>query len=249
MSFIITKSQNGRNEAEKSRKKRVGKWLAMSQICANGSVIGQTSAASIARYIDETRVFVVLDDLESLGTKGNSGKEANSFSELAQALKLSYNKSTGIKLWTDVKTMKTEKLNFFGVKFINNTQGVDDILGSRMLHVQTRTMPAEARAEFHERQGLPAAKLRALRDELHTWAFENIGEVVRVYAELVSGKSDRAEEITAPLKMTAALVGDAEIEADFKTAIAMQRRKVIRPEDPVEVLWEALRNLVIQGFS
>ena len=29
----------------------------------------------------------------------------------------------------------------------------------------------------------------------------------------------------------------------------MQRRKVIRPEDPVEVLWEALRNLVIQGFS
>lgn len=223
--------------------------IAMSQACANGSVIGQTSAASIARYIDETRGFVVLDDLESLGTKGNGGKEANSFSELAQALKPSYNKSTGIKLWTDVKTMKTEKLNFFGVKFINNTQGVDDILGSRMLHIQTRTMPPEARAEFHERQGLTAAKLRALRDELHTWAFENIGEVIRVYAELVPGKSDRAEEITAPLKVIAALAGDPELEADFKTAIAMQRRKVIRPEDPVEVLWEALRNLVIQGYS
>lgn len=223
--------------------------IAMSQICANGSVIGQTSAASIARYIDETRGFVVLDDLESLGTKGNGGKDANSFSELAQALKLSYNKSTGVKLWTDVKTMKTEKLNFFGVKFINNTQGVDDILGSRMLHVQTRTMPPEARAEFHERQGLPAAKLRALRDELHTWAFENIGQVVKLYAEMVPGKSDRAEEITAPLKVIAVLAGDAELEADFKTAIAMQRRKVIRPEDPVEVLWEALRNLVLQGYA
>ncbi|WP_027185644.1 DUF3631 domain-containing protein [Desulfovibrio inopinatus] len=223
--------------------------IAMSQVCANGSVIGQTSAASIARYIDETRGFVVLDDLESLGTKGNGGKEANSFSELAQALKLSYNKSTGIKLWTDVKTMKTEKLNFFGVKFINNTQGVDDILGSRMLHIQTRTMPPEVRAEFHERQSLSAAKLRALRDELHTWAFENIGHVVKTYADMVPGKSDRAEEITAPLKVIAAMAGDAELEADFKTAIAMQRRKVIRSEDPVEVLWEALRNLVIQGFA
>lgn len=222
--------------------------IAMSQICANGSVIGQTSAASIARYIDETRGFVVLDDLESLGTKGNN-KDANGFSELAQALKLSYNKSTGIKLWTDVKTMKTEKLNFFGVKFINNTQGVDDILGSRMLHIQTRTMPAEARAEFHERKGLSPAKLKALRDELHTWAFENIADVVKVYAELVPGKSDRAEEITAPLKVIAALAEEKDLEADFKTAIAMQRRKVIRPEDPVEVLWEAMRNLVIQGFA
>lgn len=222
--------------------------IAMSQVCANGSVIGQTSAASIARYIDETRGFVVLDDLESLGSKGN-GKDANAFSELAQALKLSYNKSTGVKLWTDVKTMKTEKLNFYGVKFINNTQGVDDILGSRMLHVQTRTMPAEARAEFHQREGLPPSKLRALRDELHTWAFENIGLVTKMYAELVPGKSDRAEEITAPLKVIAALAGDAELEADFRTAIAMQRRKVIRQEDPVEVMWEALRNLVLQGFS
>ncbi len=222
--------------------------IAMSQVCANGSIIGQTSAASIARYIDETRGFVVLDDLESLGAKGN-GKDANAFSELAQALKLSYNKSTGIKLWTDVKTMKTEKLNFFGVKFINNTQGVDDILGSRMLHIQTRTMPPEVRTEFHERQGLAPAKLKLLRDELHIWAFENIDRVMQVYADIVPGKSDRAEEITAPLKVIAALARDAEIEADFKTAIAMQRRKVIRPEDPVEVLWEALRNLVIQGYA
>lgn len=222
--------------------------IAMSQVCANGSVIGQTSAASIARYIDETRGFVVLDDLESLGNKGN-GKDANAFSELAQALKLSYNKSTGVKLWTDVKTMKTEKLNFFGVKFINNTQGVDSILGSRMLHVQTRIMPAEARADFHERQGLSPAKLKALRDELHTWAFECISHVVKAYSELIPGKSDRAEEITAPLKVIAALAGNSEIEADFKTAIAMQRRKVIRPEDPIEVLWEALRNLIIQGFA
>jgi len=118
-----------------------------------------------------------------------------------------------------------------------------------MLHVQTRAMPAEARAEFRERQGLPPAKLRALRDELHTWAFENIALVVKKYAELTPNKSDRAEEITAPLKVISALGSDAGIEADFKTAIAMQRRKVIRPEDPVEVMWEALRNLVIQGFA
>ncbi|WP_302815739.1 DUF3631 domain-containing protein [Bilophila wadsworthia] len=222
--------------------------IAMSRICANGSVIGQTSAASIARYIDESRGFVVLDDLESLGGKGGT-KDAAAFSELAQALKLSYNKSTGVKLWTDVKTMKTEKLNFYGVKLINNTLGVDDILGSRMLHIQTRTMPPEAREEFRQRRSLGAERLRALRNELHTWAFENIALVVEKYAELFPGKTDRSEEITAPLKVIAELGGDAELKATFLTALAMQRRKLISPEDPVEVMWEALRNIIIQGYA
>lgn len=83
---------------------------AMARLCANASVCGQSSAASISRLIDESRGFVVLDDLEAIGSRGGE------FSELVQALKQSYNKETAVKLWTDVKTMRTERLNFFGVK-------------------------------------------------------------------------------------------------------------------------------------
>jgi hypothetical protein len=90
---------------------------AMARVCANAYVCGRSSSASIARFIDESQGFVVLDDLEVIGEKGGD------FTELVQALKLSYNKTTAVKLWTDVKTMRTQLLDFYGVKMINNTQG------------------------------------------------------------------------------------------------------------------------------
>ena len=63
--------------------------VAMANICCNGSVIGQVSAASAARHIDAARGFVVFDDLEGIASKG--GKDGQ-FNELVQALKVSYNK-------------------------------------------------------------------------------------------------------------------------------------------------------------
>jgi hypothetical protein len=107
---------------------------AMKDVCANSALVGQGSAATIARLIDMSRGFVVLDDIESIG----NNKADAQFSELIQGLKLSYKKSTAAKIWTDIKTMKVEKLNFFGIKMINNTTGVDAILGSRMFVIQTR---------------------------------------------------------------------------------------------------------------
>ena len=99
----------------------------MAKLCCNGVVIGQVSAASAARLIDETRGFVVLDDVESIAAKAGKDIQANEF---VQALKVSYNKHTGVKYWTDIKTMKTEKLDFYGVKLLSNTLGADSILGT-----------------------------------------------------------------------------------------------------------------------
>lgn len=221
--------------------------IAMSNLCANGSMIGQTSAASIARHIDESRGFVVLDDLESLGSK--KGQESAAFTDLAQAIKLSYNKSTAVKVWTDVKTMKTEKLNFYGVKLINNTQGVDNILASRMLHIQTRKMPPDIREDFGHQGAADIKKLKALRNELHIWAFENIEVVAEKYRELFPRKTDRSEEITAPLKVFVDLAGNADLKAQALMALTRQRNKSVDYDDPIEVLREAVRNIIIQGYD
>jgi hypothetical protein len=114
---------------------------AMIKICANASMIGQTSAAAIARLIDETKGFVVFDDLESIGRR--KGRDAPQFTELVQALKLSYNQETSWKTWTDVsRGMSVKRLNFYGVKMINNTTGSDPILGSRLLKIHTRKIPS-----------------------------------------------------------------------------------------------------------
>ena len=134
---------------------------AMARVCSNAYVCGQSSAAAIARFIDESRGFVVLDDMEGIGGRGGQ------FSELVQALKLSYNKATAVKMWTDVKTMRTQLLDFYGVKMINNTRGVDSILGSRMLRVQTRRMPDHCRDEFLQRAPLdaPAPTVEIIRGD------------------------------------------------------------------------------------
>ena len=216
---------------------------AMARVCANAYVCGQSSAASIARFIDESRGFVVLDDLEVIGGRGGE------FTELVQALKLSYNKETAVKLWTDVKTMRTMRLNFFGVKMINNTRGADEILGSRMLRVRTAVMPEHVRERFQETAPTEALKLRSLRDELHTWTFMNVSGIEAEYRMLFPRYSDRATEIEAPLKVMCSIDGDAEIRSMLDVALLRQKQKALEMDDPVKVIKRALDNLVTQGYK
>ena len=216
---------------------------AMARVCANAYVCGQSSAASIARFIDESRGFVVLDDLEVIGSRGGE------FGELVQALKLSYNRETAVKLWTDVKTMRTMRLNFFGVKMINNTRGADDILGSRMLRIRTGVIPDQLRAQFQEAAPTETMTLRALRDELHTWTFMNVSEIESKYRALYPKHSDRATEIAAPLRVMCSLAGDEETGRRLEVALLRQRQKALEMDDPVKVLRRALDNLVSEGYE
>lgn len=216
---------------------------AMARVCANAYISGQSSAASIARFIDESRGFVVMDDLELIGNKGAE------YSELVQALKLSYNKATAVKLWTDVKTMRTQLLDFYGVKMINNTQGADQILGTRMLRIQTRKIPENMKKEFGGLVPTEHSKLLELRNELHTWTFENVSLIESRYKELYPKGTDRSDEITAPLKVMSVLAGDAELHSQLEIALTRQKQRAMDLDDPKEVMHEALKNLVAQGYD
>lgn len=216
---------------------------AMARICANAYVCGQSSAASIARFIDESQGFVVLDDLEVIGQKGGD------FTELIQALKLSYNKTTAVKLWTDVKTMRTQLLDFYGVKMINNTQGADQILSTRMLRIQTRKLPENVKKGFGGLLPTDSQKLQSLRDELHVWTFENVALIETEYKALYPKGSDRSDEITAPLRVMACLAGDLELRSQLEVALTRQKQKSLDLDDPKEVLHEALKNLIAQGYD
>lgn len=216
---------------------------AMARICANAYICGQSSAASIARFIDESRGFVVLDDMEAIGSRGGQ------FSELVQALKLSYNKATAVKLWTDMKTMRTQLLDFYGVKMINNTRGTSEILGSRMLRIQTRKVPEDIRKEFGELLPAESEKLNRLRDELHSWTFDNVRRIEKEYRTLYPKTPDRFDEINAPLKVMASLAGDNELSSQLEIALTRQNQQAQKFDNPKELLQEALKNLVAQGYE
>lgn len=220
--------------------------IAMSEVCANSpkSAIGQISAASIARLIDQSRGFVVLDDLESVGGKRNGDAQ---FDDLIQALKLSYNKQSAVKFWTNMKTNSLERLNFFGIKLINNTRGVDAILGSRMFTIATRRMPegtslpTGGKLDYEERV--------CLRDDLHTWAFTSAAEVARAYSQVFPNKTSRADEIAAPLKVIALLTEDEAINLSLESALARQAKLDVQPDTPEQLAREALEEIILRNFE
>ncbi len=219
---------------------------AMCNICANANLIGQGSAAAIARLIDISRGFVCIDDLEGIGNRGKGNDVA--FSDLIQGLKLSYKKSTAKKLWVDMKTQATRWLDFFGIKMINNTTGVDSILGSRMFTIRTRQMNRWERDEWEKHRKRVNGPPANLRNELHVWAFDHCREVSKLYQDKYNQGSDRDEEIAAPLRIIAEMTGNAEIRSKLEVALARQGADRSHGETPDDLLYEALRAIVIQGY-
>jgi len=220
---------------------------AMCQICANAVPVGQISAAAAARLIHETKGFILLDDLESIGKRPKN--ERPQLNELIQALKVSYNKDTSWKIWINVsRGMRQERLNFFGVKMINNTSGADDILGSRMLKIHARKIPLELKSKIGSQNAVMSGNLDSLRDELHTWTFENVALIDQTYKRLYPQSLDRAAEIAAPLKVFAEIAESEDLLAGLETALKVKNEGFQEPDDPIETLIRAVKNLVRSGF-
>ncbi|OYY32172.1 MAG: hypothetical protein B7Y28_22730 [Polaromonas sp. 16-63-31] len=227
--------------ARDSGKSQLGN--AISEVACNSPPpVGQVSAATIARIIDMTRGFMVMDDLESIANKSNGDAQ---FDDLIQNLKLSYKKTTATKYVTNMKTGKVEKLNFFGMKLINNTQGVDSILGSRMFTITTRAMP-EGTSLSQEKRLTPDER-DELRNDLHTWAFCEVGKVVQMYAMIFPNRSTRSEEISAPLRVIAELSGDKEIQSALQRVFERQVKLDAKPETAEDILHEALESILEDG--
>lgn len=145
--------------------------------------------------------------------------------------------------------MRTELLDFYGVKMINNTRGVGDVLGTRMLKIQTRRIPEHLREEFGGVLPTESARHGRLRDELHTWAFESVGLIESTYRALYPRTSARADEIAASLYVMASIAGDQELRSRLEVALMRQRGGTLRLDDPEWMLREVLKNLVAQGYD
>jgi hypothetical protein len=217
---------------------------AMSETSANAVMISQGSAATLMRLVDESGGLVVVDDLESVGNK--KGQER--FNEIAQVLKVSYKKGSATRVITDRKSGRTMIMNFFGIKIISNTLGVDKILGSRMLHVHTRAMPEYEKENFHARTKFPVEEQRVLRNNLHTWAFENVRQIEDTYLSMYKDKTNRDDEIAAPLRVLAEMSGDANIIASIERAFEAQSNRRKNKDDPEALMDSALRHLVLEGY-
>ena len=219
--------------------------LALKSLGANSkNVLGVVSPATLARFIDATRGMVVIDDLEDIANSKDT-----TFGDVVQTLKLSYKKSTAMKLVTEMKNGKAiqRQFNFFGIKIINNTRGADAILTTRMLTIQTRHMPKGM--SLQRDLTLTPDHLDTLRDQLHCWAFTNVMAVDQSYQAIFPNKSGRQEEISAPLRVIAALSGNAALQASLERALERQVRVKQDPDSPEDLLRESLVNIIQRSIE
>jgi hypothetical protein len=218
---------------------------AMTEVSCNAVMIGQSSAPTMMRLMDEARGLVVIDDLESIGVSGGAaGKEK--FSEMVQVLKISYKKTSATKIVTNARR-KTESMNFYGIKIVSNTKGVDAILGSRMMHISTQNMGPDDLDEFLSRQGLNTQELFDLKNSLHAWAFDHVADVDRVYQQAVAGSTARDEEIAAPLKVIAQLTGIPNALKWLEESLGEQRSKKSSFKTPEQALEYVMEKMATEG--
>lgn len=214
---------------------------AIAGVSCNATVVGQSSVAGVVRLLNETRGLVVLDDLESVGR----GPEGSAFGDINQMLKQSYKKRTGRRAVTG-KNGKTMIFDFYGPKVINNTKGVDEILGSRMLHVRTRKATAVLLSGLSP-GGLEPQEAVGLRNELHVWAMGNARALREQYLRLAGRRSDRREEIFAPLRAIALLADDPTLMDTLDEALARQGQRQEEICDPADLLMEAVNECIRRG--
>jgi hypothetical protein len=218
------------------------------RVAAEGALVhgagASSPAAAIARHIDETRGFVVIDDLESVGRTAETLLRQPSFCwRLSSATARKPRSRSG---WGVSKGNKVEKLNFFGVKMINNTSGVEAILGSRMLRITSGKIPEALRTDFIAGFDAElAASLPRLRDEFHTWNFENVSPIAEAYATMFPKSTDRANEISAPLRVMATFIENPDLRAGLERALERTQRGVIEPDSRIDILREAAKRLLL----
>lgn len=205
---------------------------ALADLSCNGVVVGQASAAGLVRLMHETRGLLVVDDLERIGA-GVGG----AFGEIHQMLKVGYKRSTGRKPVVD-RSGTVVTLDFFGPKAITNTGGVEPILGSRCIKVAMAPIP-DAVAGGLEMLGPDGARAQELRDELHCWGMARAADVHAEYRR-IARRRGRREEIEAPLRAVAAMVGGA-FERRLADALAAGAPAAPVP-DPAERVRLAVRS-------
>lgn len=213
----------------------------MAKVAANGTVVGDTSAATIARILDETRGFLMLDDVEKIKSRVDGGNLQ--MDDFLQILKVSYKKATAIKTVTETKTMTVKRLNFYGVKFMTNTQGIEDILGTRTITVHTRKAPI---GEFEPAE-IDFEKMDALKPELHAWAMDSCESLHQCYKK--HPMANRPQEITAPLRAIIDMAGVPEWHEVIDELIDRMRVEESATMSPEKVVKEAAWRIAARGFD
>lgn len=157
----------------------------------NGSLMAQGSGAALIGLARDSGGLIAIDDAETL-TAG--------FGELAQALKVGYKASTGVKRMVG-SSGAVETVDFFGPRILCNTRGLDDVLQSRCITIATAPRPEGCSADAGN-----DLDIAAWRDAMHDFAMSHVTELSGVVASRRASVNSRDAELMLPLNAVRELI-------------------------------------------
>lgn len=160
-------------------------------VAFNASMMSQGSGAAVVRLARESGGLIAIDDAETLTT---------GFGELAQILKTGYKASTAVKRLVG-PSGAVETIDFFGPRVLCNTRGLDDVLLSRCLVVETAPLPEGAGIG-----GTTDINPVDLRDHLHDFAMSHVNLMAGIVGERRTHVSHRGAELVLPLDAVSDLI-------------------------------------------
>jgi hypothetical protein len=217
---------------------------AIADLSYNGHVLGAGSEKAMIRFVDMGRGLLVLDDLEKVGQRrGRQG--APEFNDINQILKVSYNKTTGVKTVVD-SNGNNQRLVFYGPKVITNISGLDPVNESRTYTIHCRKMPLDValsgRIKGHNRE-----RCDELRQELHAWGMAQARAARELYEERMTTLGDRARQIAAPLEVIAEMVGREDFRMELRQALDRQGARRAEDVTAVDLLVSAVIGAIGRG--
>jgi hypothetical protein len=213
----------------------------LSWLSSNSTIIGSGSHAFTAAQIDQARGLIVLDDRETLAANDLD-------TDLLELLKIGYKRATGIRGIIG-QNRKIIRQHVYGVKAITCVSGVEEIVGTRMLHIRTSPYcKARIKTLVRRFQAADQETAQRLRQELHGWVFHNVNSIRAEYERLAQSGS-RWDEITSPLHTFSALSADPELQSGLNDAINAQARQEAAEVSVEDVLNRAMEDLMRRGFT
>jgi hypothetical protein len=231
--YVLIQGPKGSGKSELAH---VLSWLS-----SNSTIIGSGSHAFTAAEVDQARGLIVLDDRETLAAQD---LDAN----LLELLKIGYKRATATRGVISLNR-KIVRQHVFGVKVITCVSGVEEVVGTRMLHIRTAPYgKGIAKRPIRRFQAPDQEAAHALRQELHGWAFSNVSRIKEEYERLALPGS-RWNEILAPVRTFASLCNDAELQQALDNAIESQASQETADVTVDDLLRQTMETLVRRGFT
>ncbi len=95
----------------------------------------------------------------------------------------------------------------------------------------------------------PLPSPQALQNDLRLWVFENVSRIERAMQKRTDGDVSPQEALSVPLRVVADLLGLPSLRDQVRAALALQEQPLVIPSTPSDLLQQAVRSLVRQGYN